>query len=89
MLWLLDRGSTPLASTTEGTSQKGLLGVGLSNKTACSFLYSDKEFLKLISAEEKRDEINRYLYKVDLIANYLPHLNTLGNVGRAGKTYSK
>ena len=57
--------------------------------TACSLLYPEKKFLKLISAVKKRDEINKYLYKVELVANYLPHLNILGTFGRVGKIYNK
>jgi len=43
----------------------------LSNKTAYSFLYFYKEFLKLIIADEKRYERNIYLYKMEQVANDL------------------
>lgn len=56
---------------------------------ACSLPYYDEGLTKLISAEKKRDEVNKYLYKVELVANYLPHLNILNEFGRVGKSYNK
>lgn len=56
--------------------------------TACSFIYPGAELLKLICAVQKRDELNKYLFKLEVVANFLPHVN-LEDFGRMGKSYSK
>ncbi|MDO8686155.1 MAG: hypothetical protein Q7J78_05740 [Clostridiales bacterium] len=87
-----DRGSTPLASTIESTSSVETSEAGLP-KVSCFLSSKDKnneaELFGMITATESRDEINSYLYKVELVAKYLPHLNIFEQMGRTGRQYSK
>lgn len=85
---LSDEGSTPSASTTEDTSQLGLLGAGLSNKTACSLRYPEEDLLKLIGSIKRRDDIKKYIIQNVLIAKYLPHITKSGETNRLGKFYN-
>jgi len=52
-------------------------------KVSCFLLSKDKsneaELLRMITATESRNEINSYLYKISLVAKYLPHLNVFGH----------
>jgi len=86
-----DRGSTPLASTIESTSNVDKSETGLP-KVSCFLSSKDKnetELIRMITATESRHEINNYLYKVGLVAKYLPHLNIFEQMGRTGRQYSK
>lgn len=87
-----DRGSTPLASTTKSTSNVDMSEAGLP-KVSCFLSSKDKnnnaELFRMITATESRDEINSYLYKVGLVAKYLPHLNIFEQMGRTGRQYCK
>jgi hypothetical protein len=38
--------------------------------------------LKLVTATQTRTEINNYIYKVDVIAALLPHLDVRNMIGR-------
>jgi len=87
-----DRGSTPLASTTESTSNVETSEAGLP-KVSCFSSSKDKnnnaDLFRMITATESRNEINSYLYKVGLVAKYLPHLNISEQMGRTGRQYSR
>jgi len=87
-----DRGSIPLTSTTESTSNVDKPEAG-SLKGSCVLSSKSKkienEFLKLITASKSRSEINRYLYKVETMSKYLPQLDISGQIGRKGQQYSK
>jgi len=81
----------PLASTTKSTSNVETSEAGLP-KVSCFLSSKDKnkaELFRMITATESRDEINSYLYKVGLVAKYLPHLNIFEQMGRTGRQYCK
>ena len=78
-----DRGSTPLASTTIYTHADEVP----QNGTASAFCVS-KALAKLLSVSRKRKEINKLLYNMEIISTYLPHLETVGEMGRP-EVYNK
>ncbi len=41
-----------------------------------------QRIIQLISATQERKEINKYLYKVELVSTFLPHLDILHTMGR-------
>ena len=85
-----DRGSIPLASTSSSTSRYDGVDIGEQNlqysvakrkrakssslDLTCSFSHY-QELLNIITVSTKREKINAYKSNVDLVTNFLPHLD--------------